>query len=89
MIKVVDERVPKKETVNFGDLKPGMVFQFVNTPDPECFWLFISPNYVGEGLLTNSAVQLFGHFETITALYDTEVIVLDSELHIFKGGNNV
>lgn len=88
MLKVVDKRAPKKEVMKFGDLKPGTVFQFTSTTDPGCFWLFIRPNYIGNGVLANSAVQLFGNFEMITAIYDSEVIIVNAELHILKGENN-
>lgn len=86
MIKVIDKRTPKKEAMKFGELKPGTVFQFADAINSECFWLFSKPNYVGNGVLANSAVQLFGDFDTISALYDSEVIIVDAELHIKEKG---
>lgn len=84
MLKIIDKRNLKKEVIRFGDLKPGTIFQFVNATDSNMFWLFIRPNYVRGNVSVNSAVQLFGGFETITSLNDSEVIVVDAELQILK-----
>lgn len=81
MLTIIDER-NKKEEPTFEKLKPGTLFQFTNTTDPNQFWMKVSPMWIGNGLVSNVALQLFGDYNVIVALGSSEVSVVEGELRV-------
>lgn len=83
-MKIVDKRNTDMTFKKFGDLVPGTVFQFRNETNPSHFYLR-TKNHETFGGTICVAIPLFGDFEETVALYDSEVLVVETELHILKG----
>lgn len=87
MLKIVDKRSIDTHFKKFGDLEPGTVFQFRNETNPNRFYLRTKNHQTFGGMIC-AAIPLFGDFEETVSMYDSEVLVVEAELHILKGEND-
>lgn len=87
MLKIIDERSPGVCYKKFDSLKPGTIFQFANDSDSGRFYLR-TKSHETFGATLHTALPLFGDFGETVFLPDSDVVIINAELHILKGDNN-
>lgn len=84
MPNIIVDKITRKETAKFGELKPGTVFQFTERCQIGKYYLFIQPIELGLSRRNKvkCAVQLYGNFDTILAADNEDVVIVDAEFHV-------